>query len=414
MFIFFIYIFFHIFYCLYSFNSSFPFLVFSFLHQGLGVLCKKRALVFILISVFCICATAASYYLSQNDPMASRETTVVIQESYQYTNTTSASETFTLNSAIVNPNLFNFPINPIHACSQDGHRARIIVTVCSAAWNFEARRALRSTWFSRRTLQPMDASVVFVLGAVNSSQTQTDILRESRIHKDIIQSDFMDSYRNLSLKTTAMLKWVKKFCHSVQYVLKTDDDTLVNLEKLVAVLNKIHIPRIVLGHVIAGAVPYRDNTSKWFVTQEEYSASYYPKFCSGSGYVLSRDLIDDLYRATLYTRMVFLEDVFVTGICARRIRATHVHSIGFKYDKENLRMDCQLAEVITAHYLSPEDLFVYWDALQSLKWHMYPQFSPQLYIFWPTVIIVCVASVCWICKLSFTWVQKKIRQRLHV
>ncbi|XP_064594997.1 beta-1,3-galactosyltransferase 5-like [Liolophura sinensis] len=384
----------------------------SFLHLGLGVLCKKRTILFILFCALVIYVTAVSYYLSRKISMASSETIVVIHESYQYM--TSATEKSTVNSAVVNQNLFMFPINPLYACAPDGQEVRIIVTVCSAAWNFEARQALRSTWFSRRTIQPLNASVVFVLGAVNSSQIQAKILRESRIHHDIIQSDFMDSYRNLSLKTTAMLKWVKKFCPGVQYVLKTDDDTLTNLEKLVAVLDKIHIPRIILGHVIVGAVPYRDNISKWLVTQEEYSETYYPKFCSGSGYVLSRDLIDDLYTATLYTKMFFLEDVFVTGICAQHIRATHLHSVGFKYEKKSITIDCQLAEVVTAHYISPRDLYAYWHALQNLKGQTCADFASVLYIYLPTGIILYVTIVCSICKQAFIWAKKKIGQRLHV
>ena len=43
----------------------------------------------------------------------------------------------------------------------------------------------------------------------------------------------------------------------------------------------------------------------------------HPLFTAGAGYVLSGDLMEPLYRASLDIRLVRVEDAFLTGYCAR-------------------------------------------------------------------------------------------------
>jgi hypothetical protein len=53
---------------------------------------------------------------------------------------------------------------------------------------------------------------------------------EVPLQYDIVQEDFLDSYRNVSLKSAAMLKWSYTYCPSAKYTLKGDDDMFVNIE----------------------------------------------------------------------------------------------------------------------------------------------------------------------------------------
>ena len=45
----------------------------------------------------------------------------------------------------------------------------------------------------------------------------------------------------------------------------------------------------------------------------------HPLFTAGAGYVISGDLMEPLYRASLDIRLVKVEDAFLTGYCARRV-----------------------------------------------------------------------------------------------
>jgi beta-1,3-galactosyltransferase 1 len=49
---------------------------------------------------------------------------------------------------------------------------------------------------------------------------------------DTLLEDFSDTYLNLTLKTTFMLKWAATACPRVKYVFKLDDDVYVNSERM--------------------------------------------------------------------------------------------------------------------------------------------------------------------------------------
>lgn len=53
---------------------------------------------------------------------------------------------------------------------------------------------------------------VFLVGQTGDNETQAKIVDESRLHDDVIQESFLDSYNNLTLKTIMMLKWVTSNC----------------------------------------------------------------------------------------------------------------------------------------------------------------------------------------------------------
>ena len=61
-------------------------------------------------------------------------------------------------------------------------------------------------------------------------QTQQDSIRnESLVHGDIVQGNFLDSYKNLTYKTVMGHMWVSRFCRQAQFVMKTDDDIYLDL-----------------------------------------------------------------------------------------------------------------------------------------------------------------------------------------
>jgi len=86
---------------------------------------------------------------------------------------------------------------------------------------------------------------------------------ESLHYSDIIQEGFVDSYNNLTLKSVMMLKWVLSNCHSVRYIMKTDDDMFVNINNLVRLLKLRNVSNLLVGALICGARPIADTQNKW-------------------------------------------------------------------------------------------------------------------------------------------------------
>ena len=76
------------------------------------------------------------------------------------------------------------------------------------------------------------------------------------------------------------------------YVMKTDDDSYVDLPLLLSWLNGTPRERMYGGRIISGAGVIDSKTQRWGNRQffEDTGLRTYPAYASGSGYVLSHDL----------------------------------------------------------------------------------------------------------------------------
>ena len=118
-----------------------------------------------------------------------------------------------------------------------------------------------------------------------------------------------------------------------------------------------------MGDIIAGAEPIRDETSKWYTPTKLYPDSLYPTYVSGTAYVISVDLIPDLHRSCFQTELFWIEDVYITGLCARNTQAVHIYNAKFGY-KKRLPSPCLFQVVITAHRMEPFELLKVWGELR--------------------------------------------------
>ena len=49
------------------------------------------------------------------------------------------------------------------------------------------------------------------------------------MYGDLIQGNFMDTYRNLTYKSIMGHMWVSNFCNQAEFVVKTDDEIYVDI-----------------------------------------------------------------------------------------------------------------------------------------------------------------------------------------
>lgn len=52
----------------------------------------------------------------------------------------------------------------------------------------------------------------FLIGCTENEELQYEINEESKIYDDIIQERFLDTYNNLTLKSSMLLKWTINNC----------------------------------------------------------------------------------------------------------------------------------------------------------------------------------------------------------
>ncbi|KAK3862386.1 hypothetical protein Pcinc_031754 [Petrolisthes cinctipes] len=71
-------------------------------------------------------------------------------------------------------------------------------------------------------------------------------------------------------------------------------------------------------------VVIRDNSSKWFVSSSEFDREIFPTYCSGSAYLYTRGAATALLKASTKSNLLWLDDVYITGVLAEKGRVPRV------------------------------------------------------------------------------------------
>ena len=163
--------------------------------------------------------------------------------------------------------------------------------------------------------------VTFVTGVSPNASVHEAVLAEQKQHGDIIIGNFLDTYHNLTMKTMFLLKYFADSIPNARFLLKIDDNVCLNLTLILERLVQYRDTNIVFGHVMHKFPVVRDQTSKWYVSEEEYPDYHYPQYVAGPAYVLGMTAVRNILHVCGDIKTpLYIEDVFVTGIC--RIKAT--------------------------------------------------------------------------------------------
>jgi len=158
-------------------------------------------------------------------------------------------------------------------------RYKLLVLVISAVKNHKRRDAIRVTWGSSAgSLE--NVKVLFV-----SSRDQ-HLNAEKLVHDDVLEVDVPDEYQLLTQKLLESLDGVRDM--SFEYLLKCDDDSFVNLPRVVSELERVPANGFYWGYFSGAARVH--TAGKWKETKWTMCDFYLP-FALGGGYVLSKDLV---------------------------------------------------------------------------------------------------------------------------
>lgn len=116
-----------------------------------------------------------------------------------------------------NPNGFEFILNPGYSiCGYDDeseNKIELIIYVHTSIDHFTNRKIIRESW-GNRILFPT-TRLVFMVGFVPNPLLLHKLNQEMSTYHDIVQIDFLDTYRNITNKAINAMKWVNKFCKNV-------------------------------------------------------------------------------------------------------------------------------------------------------------------------------------------------------
>jgi len=204
----------------------------------------------------------------------------------------------------------------------EGKAPQLVIFIQTRDDAASQRDFIRSTWANKSYYYDgigRHPFVFFVCGLDPCCHRMNDNLTtEILANKDILLVNIHDTYDNLTLKGVLAMHWIlKTMGDSVKYVIKTDDDVMLNIFRWMSVLKSLSLrnkSKFILGFVWQKSKVKRNG--KYIVNEEEYPEQYYPSFCAGPGYAISRDAIVTLLNMTSHVRYLKREDVFITGLLA--------------------------------------------------------------------------------------------------
>lgn len=237
------------------------------------------------------------------------------------------------NDDIINRFVYSYPINIKDACGK--RNIFVMMPVNSAVTNFDRRNTFRNS--TQGTFVKENGTFIRMLFFVgipsrklmNNSAYQKQLQREFEKYGDIIQMNVADTYRNLSLKAVGTLNWISEYCSNSQFVLKTDDDVRIDIPTLLFPLfqKRLQYENFIIGHMKVNETPYRiSKLKRHYMPVKEFPKPIYPPFVYGpvEGFPTTTAIL--LHQQALRTKMIFLDDIFVTGICRTGLRIPIFHN----------------------------------------------------------------------------------------
>lgn len=255
---------------------------------------------------------------------------------------------------VINPHPFKYIYQPTNICSTKADRVfpEMVILVKSDVTNFSYRMGIRSTWgnFSINSIK-----IVFLLGY--SSTIQTIVDEENERFHDIVQENFIDAYKNNTLKTIMAFKWAVLACPGTEYLLFVDDDYFVNVNAITKYLKENATSTyFIAGHKVEKARVFRYIESDWYMTKSQYPFLHYPPYLNGGAMVFTMAAAMAVNNIFPYVRSISIDDVYV-GIVSYMLNLSMTHEDRFyiSFVKENLD------HCLAAHgFGSPDDLIHEW------------------------------------------------------
>ncbi|XP_040891214.1 beta-1,3-galactosyltransferase 2-like isoform X2 [Toxotes jaculatrix] len=244
----------------------------------------------------------------------------------------------------------------------------LVLMVPVAPSNVEARDTIRKTWGNEKMVLGQLVETLFILGlpgGADAEQRQEKLKQENQQHHDLIQSDFHDSYHNLTIKTMLMLEWLAAHCTKASFVIKIDSDMLLHVQNLVKLLldpstaKKNYMTGLVWWH----SPVLRNPFTKFYMPRDVIAEAEYPPYPLGMAYIMSLDLPEKILTVSPLIRPIYIEDAYL-GMCLKLLNISPTdppEKTMFIVDPRHPLSSCTLSKVIAVTTTSTSQMWSYWE-----------------------------------------------------
>lgn len=244
----------------------------------------------------------------------------------------------------------------------------LLVVIKSITAQFDRRQSIRVTWGDENQIPGVSIKRIFLLARSNDLHKEALLAEEAAEYQDIVQGDFVDSFRNLTVKDIMFLRYMITNCGQTKYIFKGDDDVFVNIRNIIDYLYSL--PKEKSANLFAGSVLYpspriTDPKSKYYVSSNLWKEKYYPPYVSGGGFVMSSLIAKKIFEVIKVTPIIPIDDAFM-GVCLKKLGVKPQDHKGFKSWGVNRPKDiCLYRDIMTLHKLNSEELRQRWTELHQ-------------------------------------------------
>ena len=210
----------------------------------------------------------------------------------------------------------NILLKPDDLCSNK-YQVDTMYILTSHYKHTEHRQAIRESYMKPRN-KTAENRHVFLIGFSNDKAVQEALFLENKKHNDIVLGDFIEAYSNLTLKVLMGFHYVNVYCSGAKSVMKSDDDVFINIDAINNIMKYINHSRFIAGSCDPKPHINRKPDHRWYVDPRLYSASQFPPYCLGSGYLISQIAMQDVLHSSAYVPVIPVEDAYI-GICIARL-----------------------------------------------------------------------------------------------
>lgn len=247
----------------------------------------------------------------------------------------------------------------------------LILMVPVAPGNVATRDAIRQTWGNEKLVLGQQVETVFIVGLPGGSDAkhqQEKLQQENQQYHDLIQSNFQDSYYNLTIKTMVMLEWLAAHCTKASFVLKIDSDVILNVPNLVKLLVD---PSTAKQNYMTGLVWWhspvlRNQFMKFYMPRSVIAESEYPPYPLGFAYVMSLDLPGKILGVSPQIKPIYIEDAYL-GMCLKHLGVSPTdppEETMFLVNPSHSLSSCSLSKVIASTTTSILQMNGYWERIK--------------------------------------------------
>ncbi|CAH1774507.1 unnamed protein product [Owenia fusiformis] len=248
---------------------------------------------------------------------------------------------------------------------ETGKSLDFMILIASEPEHVKHREAIRDSWVSKNAkYENVTFKYAFIMGLDHSNNTaNANVLTEADTSNDIIQYNFVEHFRNDTIKGVLALNWAVQFCQNANILIKVDDDVFLNIPNLKDTLDKTPLDKTVAGHWLASRGPVRTEKSKAYVPYSYFPESSLPEYISSSMYLMTYETAVEVVKTVPDTPFFHLEGVYISFV---------IHKIGYGVKQldgfnnfqvhPNPQYYCSC--LTTSQELEPEDVTMIWDGMR--------------------------------------------------